>query len=68
LGDFVAIWAITSTVSGNGDTGADPNELVVVLDSLQNTSSAVAAKENFFILRKAKFGEALRGVSFTPGS
>ncbi len=68
LGDFVAIWAITSTVSGNGDTGADPNQLVVVLDSLQNTSPAVAAKENFFTLRKAKFGEALRGVSFTPGS
>jgi hypothetical protein len=68
MGDFVAIWAITSTVSGNGDTGADPNQLVVVLDSLQNTSPAIAEKERFFTLRKAVFEEALRGVSFTPGS
>lgn len=63
----VAIWGITSTVSGNGDQGADPNRLVVVLDSLSNTDPGVAAQETFFTLRQADFGEVLRGVSFTPG-
>jgi len=67
-GGYAAIWAITSTVSGNGDTGADPNQLVLVLDSLQNTNPAVAAHETFFPIRQAGFGEVLRGVSFTPGS
>jgi len=64
----VAIWAITSTISGNGDQGADPNRLMVVFDSLQNTDPKVAAQEKFFTLRQAGFGEVLRGVSFTPGT
>ena len=65
---YVGIWAITSTISGNGDQGADPNQLVVVFDSLSNTDPAVAARESFFTVRKAGFGEVLRGVSFTPGT
>jgi hypothetical protein len=65
---YVGIWAITSTVSGNGDTGADPNRLVVVFDSLSNTDPGVATKESFFTLRQADFAEVLRGVSFTPGT
>jgi hypothetical protein len=68
IGGYAAIWGITSTVSGNGDTGADPNQLVVVLDSVQNTNPAIASKEEFLTLREAGFGEVLRGVSFTPGS
>lgn len=64
----VTIWAITSTVSRSGDTGADPDRLVVVQDKLDNTDSTVAAKECFFTLRTAGFGEVLRGVSFTPGT
>src|ERR1700733_3074552 len=64
----VGIWGITSTISGNGDQGADPNRLVVVFDSLPNTDPAVAVKERFFTLRQANFGEVLRGVSFTPGT
>jgi hypothetical protein len=62
----VTIWAITSTISGNGDTGADPNRLVVISDNLANTNSSVAGREKFVTLRQAKFGEVLRGVSFTP--
>lgn len=65
---YAAIWAITSTVSGNGDTGADPNQLVVVFDQVENTDPSVAAKESFVSVRQAGWGEVLRGVSFTPGS
>jgi hypothetical protein len=62
----VTIWAITSTVSGNGDTGADPNRLVAVIDRLKNTDATKAASEKFVTVRQAGFAEALRGVSFTP--
>jgi len=62
----VTIWAITSTVSGNGDQGADPNKLVAVTDSLSATT--LPAGESFSTLRTAGFGEVLRGVSFAPGT
>ena len=62
----VTIWAITSTVSGSGDQGADPNKLVAITDPLSATSPA--AGENFRTIRAAGFGQVLRGVSFTPGS
>ena len=65
---LVSIWGITSTVSGNGDTGADPNQLVVITDLVKNTDPKLASFERFFPLRTAGFGEVLRGVSFTPGS
>src|SRR6202050_67790 len=68
VGDYAGIWVITSTISGNGDQGADPNQLLVIFDSISNTDPSVAAKESFFTLRQAGFGEVLRGVSFTPGS
>ena len=64
----VTIWAVTSTISGNGDTGADPDKLVAVRDELANTTAANVANERFVTLRSAKFGEVLRGVSFTPGT
>ena len=64
----VTVWAITSTVSGNGDQGADPNKLVAITDVLANTDPSVAATEKFVTLREARSGEVLRGVSFTPGT
>jgi hypothetical protein len=64
----VTLWAITSTVSGGGDTGADPNRLVAITDVLNNTSTTLAAKERFFVVKQAGFAEVLRGVSFTPGT
>jgi hypothetical protein len=64
----VTIWAITSTTSGGGDTGADPNKLVAIIDKLDNTSATDAAKEQFVTLREAGFAEVLRGISFTPGT
>lgn len=64
----VTLWAITSTVSGDGDVGADPNRLVAIRDVLKNTRATSAANEKFVTLRGAGFGEVLRGVSFTPGT
>ena len=58
----------SSTVSGGGDQGADPNKLYVITDRLSNTSAAVAAEETFTDIRDAVGGEVLRGVSFTPGT
>jgi hypothetical protein len=62
----VTIWAITSTVSGSGDQGADPNKLVTITDKL--TATTLPAGESFATVKTAGFGEALRGISFTPGT
>jgi hypothetical protein len=62
------LYAITSTVSGAGDTGADPNRLVTITDTLANTDATKADKEKFTIVRKADFAEVLRGVSFAPNT
>ena len=64
----VTIWGITSTVSGGGDQGADPNQLVSITDTLSYTTKAQAAGESFTLLKTAGFGEVLRGVAFTPGT
>ena len=37
------IWAVTSTVSGNGDQGADPNKLVAITDPLAATAARPAS-------------------------
>ena len=68
IGDDIVIWGVTSTVSGSGDQGADPNRLVVVTDELRNTEASRAAGEKFHTLRTAGFAEVLRGISFTPGT
>jgi hypothetical protein len=60
------IYAITSTVSGLGDSAADPNKLVVITDTIG--ASTLPTTESFTLLKSAGFAEALRGVSFTPGS
>ncbi len=62
----MSIWAITSTVSGGGDQGADPNKLVEITDPVSATSPA--AGETFQTLRTAGYAQVLRGVSFTPGT
>ena len=60
------IWAITSTVSGDGDQGADPNKLMAITDQLG--AVAPPASESFGTVRAAVSGEVLRGISFTPGT
>ncbi|MBS1884794.1 MAG: hypothetical protein JSS97_17745 [Actinobacteria bacterium] len=64
LDGTATIWGITSTVSGNGDQGADPNKLVGITDDVGATS--LPAGESFQTTRAAGFGEVLRGVSLTP--
>ena len=65
-GGTVTIWGVTSTVSGGGDQGADPNKLVAVTDNLGATS--LPAYERFFTVVPARYDQVVRGVSFTPGS
>jgi hypothetical protein len=57
------VYGITSTVSGSGDQGADPNKLMAITDRLTATSSG---NETFQTVRTARSGEVLRGVTFTP--
>jgi hypothetical protein len=62
----VTIWGVTSTVSGGGDQGADPNKLVAVTDKLGATS--LPSYERFFTVVPARYDQVVRGVSFTPGT
>jgi hypothetical protein len=73
-GDGTAtIYAVTSTVSTNGDQGADPNKLVKVTDLLKATSLPTHSSKDdeddwghFTTIRSAQAGEVLRGISFAP--
>jgi hypothetical protein len=60
------IWAESSTVSGGGDQGADPNKLYMIADKLDATT--LPANESFTAIDSAGFGQVFRGVSFTPGT
>jgi hypothetical protein len=62
----VTLWAVTSTVSGGGDQGADPNQLVSVTDRASATS--LPAAERFRTVVPAAYDQVVRGVSFTPGT
>jgi hypothetical protein len=62
----VTIWAVTSTVSGGGDQGADPNALVSVTDNLGATT--LPSSESFRTVVAPAYGQVVRGVSFTPGT
>jgi hypothetical protein len=64
----VTVFAITSTISANGDTGADPNKLVKVTDRVSDATlpAGDGYLGHFFTLRRAKAGEVLRGVTLAP--
>ena len=70
----VTIYAITSTISANGDNGADPDKLVKVTDVLSATRLPTGDGDrdrderigHFVTLRSAKAGEVFRGVAFAP--
>jgi hypothetical protein len=65
----VTIYAITSTISANGDTGADPNKLVKVTDRVSDTTLPKGNDHlgHFRTVRSAEAGEVLRGVALAPG-
>jgi uncharacterized protein (TIGR03437 family) len=65
-GTTATIYAVTSTVSTNGDLGADPNQLVSITDTIAATT--LPASESFTTLRTAVAGEVLRGISFAPSA
>lgn len=62
----VTLYATTSTVSGSGDQGADPNQLVTVTDDL--SALTPTAHETFKTVATAADSQLFRGVSFTPGT
>jgi len=62
----VSLWAVSSTVSGGGDQGADPNRLVEINDNLAATSRP--SGESFKTVETATLGQLYRGVTFTPGT
>jgi len=70
----VTIWAITSTISANGDQGADPNKLVRVTDVISATTLPTGDGDNdrddrigkFKTIRAARAGQVFRGVALAP--
>ncbi|HTU96321.1 MAG TPA: hypothetical protein VMF14_10815 [Solirubrobacteraceae bacterium] len=61
----VTIYAVTSTVSGSGDQGADPNQVVAITD--RPSATAPVAGESFHTVMAPHYGRVVRGVSLTPG-
>ena len=70
----VTLYAVTSTISNNGDQGADPNKLVKVTDRLEATTPPTGDGDQdrddrigkFVTIRAVNAGEVLRGISFAP--
>lgn len=61
------IYAVTSTISLNGDNGADPNKVVAVTDQLDATQPASGFYlDRFFTVAPAHAGVAYRGVALAP--
>ena len=61
------IYAVTSTISLNGDNGADPNKLVKVTDRISDTAPSTSGNlDRFVTIRSARAGEAFRGVALAP--
>jgi hypothetical protein len=64
----VTIFAITSTISNNGDTGADPNKLVRVTDRVSDSTLPTGnGLGRFTTIRSANAREVFRGVALAPG-
>jgi hypothetical protein len=62
----VTIYAATSTVSGGGDQGADPNKVVAITDTLGATDPATADAEQFTTIRPPLSGVRYGGVAVLP--
>ena len=62
----MTIYATTSTVSGSGDQGADPNKVVAITDTLGATDPATASAEWFTTVRPPVSGVRYGGVAVLP--
>jgi hypothetical protein len=63
----VTLYAVTSTEgSVLGDSGADPNQIVSITDTLADTSASQVTGENFNVLDTATLGQVYRGVAVAP--
>jgi hypothetical protein len=61
------VYAVTSTISLNGDNGADPNKLMKVTDQLGAAKLSTSRYlDRFVTVRAARAGEAFRGVALAP--
>jgi hypothetical protein len=62
------LWAVTSTNSTAGDTGADPNQVVEITDVIAAT--APTPSETFTTVAGPTYGTVYRGVAFvtSPGN
>jgi hypothetical protein len=58
----VTLWAVTATNSTAGDTGADPNQVVEITDSIAATTPAV--NETFTTVARPTYGTVYRGVAY----
>jgi hypothetical protein len=63
-GNVVTIFATTSTYSNLGDPGADPNQVVEIVDSLSATT--LPAGESFTTVVGPTYGVVYRGVAYIP--
>jgi hypothetical protein len=59
----VSIYAATSTVSGSGDVGADPNQIVAITDTVNATSPG---DEQFTTIESPQNRVVYRGVAVVP--
>src|ERR1700722_11040275 len=59
----VTFWATTSTSSGSGDNGADPNEIVEITDALGQTS--LPTSESFSVFDGPEAGLRYGGAAFS---
>lgn len=63
----VTLYAVTSTAGSLlGDSGADPNEIVEITDTLADTTATQASGENYTVLDQAALGQVYRGVALAP--
>ncbi len=60
----VTIYGVTSTVSTSGDQGADPNEIVSIIDNIADTT--LPASEDFSVVDAPQYGVVYRGVASDP--
>ena len=61
-GDTVTIFAATATYSNAGDSGADPNRVVQIVDRLD--AQTLPTTESFVTLRAPTYGTVYRGVAY----